>query len=109
MDLLVSSQSSSLVTLDLYKFQTYMVRLSNNLWPSFIINMNLHLWVIQLVWTLSSENMYSVCLELLEGTRINRLSAYCKGGNFNIHIWAWFGYSICLRRESGFIYNLVKS
>ena len=53
MDLLVSSQSSnpfeSLVTLDLYEFQTYMVRLSNNLWPSFIINMNLHLWVIQLV------------------------------------------------------------
>ena len=23
---------------------------------------------------------------------INRLFAYCKGGNFNIHIWAWFGY-----------------
>ena len=21
--------------------------------------------------------------------------AYCKGGSFNIHIWAWFGYSIC--------------
>ena len=27
--------------------------------------------------------------------RINRLFAYCKGGNFNIHIWAWFGYYIC--------------
>ena len=27
--------------------------------------------------------------------RINRLFAYCKGGNFNIHIWAWFGYFIC--------------
>ena len=26
---------------------------------------------------------------------INRLYAYCKGGNFNIHIWAWFGYFIC--------------
>ena len=26
---------------------------------------------------------------------INRLFAYCKGGNFNVHIWAWFGYSIC--------------
>ena len=25
---------------------------------------------------------------------INRLFAYCKGGNFNIHIWAWFGYFI---------------
>ena len=23
------------------------------------------------------------------------LFAYCKGGNFNIHIWAWFGYFIC--------------
>ena len=21
--------------------------------------------------------------------------AYCKGGNFIIHIWAWFGYFIC--------------
>ena len=26
---------------------------------------------------------------------INRLFAYCKGGNFNIRIWAWFGYFIC--------------
>ena len=26
---------------------------------------------------------------------INRLCAYCKGGNFNIHIWAWFGCLIC--------------
>ena len=26
---------------------------------------------------------------------IKRLSAYCKGGNFNIHFWAWFGYFIC--------------
>ena len=27
---------------------------------------------------------------------IIRLFAYCKGGNFNIHIWArWFGYFIC--------------
>ena len=25
---------------------------------------------------------------------INRLFAYCKGYNFNIHIWAWFGYFI---------------
>ena len=28
-------------------------------------------------------------------TIINRLFAYCKGGNFNIHIWAWLGYFIC--------------
>ena len=26
---------------------------------------------------------------------VNRLFAYCKAGNFNIHIWVWFGYSIC--------------
>ena len=26
---------------------------------------------------------------------INRLFAYCKGGNFNIRIWAWFDYFIC--------------
>ena len=26
---------------------------------------------------------------------ITWLFAYCKGGNFNIHIWAWFGYFIC--------------
>ena len=29
---------------------------------------------------------------------INRLFAYCKGGSFNIHIWAWFGYFILLRK-----------
>ena len=28
-------------------------------------------------------------------TDINRLFAYCKGDNFKIHIWAWFGYFIC--------------
>ena len=32
----------------------------------------------------------------------------CKGGNFNIHIWAWFGYFICSKREIRF-YLLVKS
>ena len=30
---------------------------------------------------------------------ILRLFAYYKGDNFNIHIWAWFGYFICLGRE----------
>ena len=33
---------------------------------------------------------------------------FCKGGNFNIHIWAWFGYFICTKREIRF-YLLVKS
>ena len=33
-------------------------------------------------------------LIMLNISCINRLFAYCKGGNFNIHIWAWFGYFI---------------
>ena len=35
------------------------------------------------------------------------LLGYCKGGNFNIHIWAWFGYFNCSRMEIRF-YLLVK-
>ena len=31
----------------------------------------------------------------------------CKGGNLNIHIWAWFGYFICSKREVRF-YLLVE-
>ena len=34
--------------------------------------------------------------------RINILFAYCKGGNFNTHIWPWFGYFICYGREIRF-------
>ena len=30
---------------------------------------------------------------------IIELFALCKGGNFNIHIWAWFGYFPCKTRE----------
>ena len=26
-----------------------------------------------------------------ESIGINIILTYCKGGNFNIHIWAWFG------------------
>ena len=42
----------------------------------------------------------SVDAKLIDATEttsggINRLFAYCKGGNFNIHIWACFGYFIC--------------
>ena len=32
---------------------------------------------------------------LTKSLSINRLFPYCKGGNFNIHIWAWFGYFFC--------------
>ena len=36
-----------------------------------------------------------------------RTTGYCKGGNFNFHIWAWFGYFNCSRMEIRF-YPLVK-
>ena len=32
-------------------------------------------------------------------TVIIKLLGLCKGGNLYIHIWAWFGYLICSRRE----------
>ena len=42
------------------------------------------------------------CVKLIVGATsmlatitCNRVFAYCKGGNFNIQIWAWFGYFIC--------------
>ena len=35
-------------------------------------------------------------------TNITWLFVYCKGGNFNIHIWVWFGYFICEGREIRF-------
>ena len=28
------------------------------------------------------------------GNNYIELFSHCKGGNFNIHIWAWFGYFI---------------
>ena len=33
---------------------------------------------------------------------IIELFTHYKGGNFNIYIWAWFGYVTCLRREIRF-------
>ena len=35
------------------------------------------------------------------------LLGYSKGGNFNFHIWAWFGYFNCSGMEIRF-YPLVK-
>ena len=32
-------------------------------------------------------------------TYVLEILGHCKGGNFNIHIWAWFDYFICLRKE----------
>ena len=33
---------------------------------------------------------------------IIELFAHCKGGNFNIHIWTWFGFIISLKGEIRF-------
>ena len=33
---------------------------------------------------------------------IIELLGHCKGGNFNNHIWAWFGCFMCSRREIRF-------
>ena len=40
--------------------------------------------------------------EKSSNTSIIELFALCKGGNFNIHIWAWFGNFICGTREIRF-------
>ena len=50
-----------------------------------------------------SDRVVIICLG------INRLYAYCKGVNFNINIWAWFGFPSAKEWKSGSIYNLVKS
>ena len=31
-----------------------------------------------------------------------QLFGLCKGDNFDIHIWTWFGYFICERKEIRF-------
>ena len=61
--------------------------------------------VVQELWAFSltdgqadSRSDNSAYLRGVHSTRqqgITWLFAYCKGGNFNIHIWAWFGYYIC--------------
>ena len=43
----------------------------------------------------STSSTASVAKRSILASLINRLFAYCKGGNFNIHIWAWLGYFIC--------------
>ena len=42
-----------------------------------------------------SKNLPQEEQEKTKWVGIKRLFAYCKGGNFNSHIWAWFGYFIC--------------
>ena len=44
----------------------------------------------------------------LRGLRVDyiiELLGHCKGGYFNIHIWAWFGYFICSKREIRFYFK----
>ena len=62
-------------------FFSYLVPVS----PRRHISMQCQLIEIGIVWGLSR----TVIIEPL---------GHCKGGNFNIHIWAWFGYFICPRR-----------
>ena len=40
---------------------------------------------------------------------INRLFAYFKGGNVNIHIWAWLVIASPKEGKTGFIIILVKN
>ena len=44
-------------------------------------------------WLISCMNS-----EHFRSKYITCLFAYCKGGNFNIHIWVWLGYFICVGR-----------
>ena len=47
-------------------------------------------------WILYAPNLLCLCVRFFSMTLyINILFANCKGGNFNIHIWVWFGYFIC--------------
>ena len=44
------------------------------------------------IWSGANNKILKVTLLVSrKGGGINRLFAYCKGGNFNIHIWALFG------------------
>ena len=59
----------------------------------------------------SSEALCSVieCYTLPSMLSIIKLFGHCKGGNFNFHICAWFGYFICSIEDIRFYLLLVKS
>ena len=42
----------------------------------------------------SSYVVLGSCEIIMAAADVEKLY-YCKGGNFDIHIWAWFGYFIC--------------
>ena len=56
-----------------------------------------------------TETLYEKKMGLNVDVGINRLFAYCKGGNFNIHTGHDSAISSAKEGKSGFIYNLVKS
>ena len=56
---------------------------------------------------LTNKRQYTERNVILSLLYIIGLFGYCKGGNFNFHIWAWFGYFNCSRMEIKF-YPLVK-
>ena len=49
------------------------------------------------LWSSNSIFSEEICDHLHIGLLYKEIElfALCKGGNFNIHIWAWFGYFIC--------------
>ena len=48
-------------------------------------------WAAKLQWL---ENIWEH-KKVARDKGITWLFAYCKGGNFNIHIWVRFGYFVC--------------
>ena len=50
----------------------------------------------------------SVSIWCIDKHHIIKLLGHCNGGNFNVHIWAWFGYFICSIGDDRFYLLLVK-
>ena len=61
-------------------------------WPRVVIKGTLHF--ANIVWCFTTGNVV-LDIRAVLSYRINILFAYCKGGNFNIHIWVCFDYFIC--------------
>ena len=51
--------------------------------------------IINLVCIFLFLHLFCILTVFIKYILFYRLFAYCKVSNFNIHIWAWFGYFIC--------------